>query len=333
MKSNLKKILTQSLKVLFAVGIIYWLIQSDKLDFTALKSTLTPLTIASGLGLILVNFIIISERWRLLLSTQKITAAAWPTFKLTLIGNFFNFAMPGGVGGDVVKAFYFAKENPNSRVVALTSVVIDRVLGLFAMILLAFMVMIADLEHILKTPTLFTLFIFISALALGFLIALFLVFSEFIYRKGWIHKVIDVLPLRTKLHKIYESLYLYGQNKKVLFWVLLLSLVAQFASVCFLALVGKAAQFDVRLITYLLVAPLGFMATAIPISPAGVGVGQAAFYFLFNLYLQKDTEIGPTVITAFQVATFFVSLLGAVFYLRRKDRVSSQEIESLEMNS
>lgn len=326
----MKNILLQCLKVLFAVGIIYWLVQSDKLNFSALRNLLQPSTLICAILLILINFLLASERWRILLSSQNIHPPIWATFKLSLIGNFFNFAMPGGVGGDVVKAFYFAKDNPGSRVVALTSVLMDRVLGLFAMILMAFFVMLVDLEHILKTPTLTTLFIFISALSFGFFTALSVIFSGYIYSRRWIHKVISLLPLRVKLLKVYESLHLYGKDKKRLVWVLLLSFVAQTSSVLFLALVGKAANFDVNLWTYLLVAPLGFMATAIPISPAGVGVGQAAFYFLFNLYLQRDSEIGPTVITAFQIATFTVSLLGAVFYLKRKDRVTTQELESIE---
>lgn len=325
--------MTPLIKALFALGIIYWLIKSDKLDFSSLKSLLNPVVFISCISLVAMNLFIVSERWRILLSSQNIKALSWPTFKLTLIGNFFNFAMPGGVGGDVVKAFYFAKDHPNSRVVALTSVLMDRVLGLFAMVLMAFMVMLVDIEHILKTPSLFTLFIFISSLALGFVLSLALIFSEFIYQKNWIRKIISPLPLKNKLLKVYDSLHLYGQSKKKLTWVLLLSLVAQSSSVVFLALVGKAAGFEVSIWTYFLVAPLGFMATAIPISPAGVGVGQAAFYFLFNLYLQKDSNIGPTVITAFQIMTFFVSTAGAVFYLRRKDRVTSQELESLEMNT
>ncbi|MNU01394.1 hypothetical protein D3C72_2447830 [compost metagenome] len=72
------------------------------------------------------------------------------------------------------------------------------------------------------------------------------------------------------------------------------------------------------------------MATAIPISPAGVGVGQAAFYFLFNVYTGTETELGPTVITAYQVGMFVLSLWGAFFYLRRKEKLpDNQETQSL----
>ena len=324
MGKHTKKLLIQSLKLLFSGAIIYWLIQSDKLNFTALKNLLSPGVASVALLLVFLNLFFASERWRFLIESQGIPSKAWNVYKLTLIGSFFNFAMPGGVGGDVVKAFYFSRENPESKVVAVTSVLMDRVLGLLGLVVMALAVMIYDLEHILATPILKTLFIFVSTLFVVFIIALSLVFSTGLHRKGHLSSFLSRLPLSTKLIKLYESMHLYGRNKSRLILVLGLSLSSQLCAIAFLYLAGAMAGYaDVPIKTYCLVAPLGFMATAIPISPAGVGVGQAAFYFLFNLYTGHPSELGPTTITAFQVGTFIVSLLGAFFYLRRKDRVQS----------
>ncbi|KHD87574.1 MAG: hypothetical protein OM95_13325 [Bdellovibrio sp. ArHS] len=328
MVKHTKKLLVQSLKIAFSAAIIFWLIQSGKLNFAALKNLLTPWAAATALLLVTLNIFFASERWRILIRSQGLPARSWPVFKLTLIGAFFNFAMPGGVGGDVIKAYYFTRENPGSKVVAVTSVLMDRVLGLFAMILLALLVMIYDLHHIVQTPALLTLFYFICALFAAFLIALSLIFSVKLYDSGAIKKGIHRLPLSEKFLKLYESMHLYGKDGKRFMAVIMMSLVSQACAIIFLYLAGQMAGFDdVAARTYFLVAPLGFMATAIPISPAGVGVGQAAFYFLFNLYVGRQIELGPTVITAYQVGTFVLSLGGAFFYLRRKDRVEAKEIE------
>jgi uncharacterized membrane protein YbhN (UPF0104 family) len=135
--------------------------------------------------------------------------------------------------------------------------------------------------------------------------------------------------LSDKILKAYESMHLYGKDLKRIAYVIILSLVGQACSVLFLVLVGNMAGFvEVSTKTYFLVAPIGFMATAIPISPAGVGVGQAAFYFLFNIYTGTTTELGPTCITAFQVGTFILSLTGAFYYLRRKDRAEASKISA-----
>jgi len=329
MVKQTKNFLVQSLKILFSAGIIFWLIQSGKLNFNALQNLLNPGAIAVGLSMVLINVFFTSERWRTLISSQNLKVSAASTFKLSLIGLFFNFAMPGGVGGDVIKAYYFTRENPGEKVIAVTSVLMDRVLGLFAMILLALVVMIYDIEHILKTPTLLTLMWFVAGLFITFVIALTLIFSTHLYTRGTLKQVIEKMPLTDKFLKLYESMHLYGKDGKRFILVIALSLISQISAIIFLIVAGHLAGFtDVPAKTYFLVAPLGFMATAVPISPAGVGVGQAAFYFLFNIYTGQVSDVGPTAITAFQVGTFMVSLLGAFFYLRRKDRVQPSAIES-----
>ena len=329
MVQKAKKLLAPSLKILLAVGIIYWLVQSGKLNFSALKSLLSPGIAAMSLGLVALNIFFASERWRSLVRSQGLKTSSWGSFKLSLMGMFFNFAMPGGVGGDVIKAYYFTRDNPGEKVIAVTSVLMDRVLGLFAMITLALIVMIYDIDHVLKVTTLTTLMYFIVGLFLAFSVALALIFSSKLYDNGTLKKAIESLPLAEKFLKLYESMHLYGKDGKRFVLVIGLSLISQICAILFLALVGAVSGFnEIPLKTYFLVAPLGFMATAIPISPAGVGVGQAAFYFLFNIYTGQVSEVGPTTITAFQVCTFIVSLSGAFFYLRRKDRVQTNAIES-----
>lgn len=330
MVKHSKRLLIQSLKVLFSTGIIYWLVQSGKLNFTALKNLLNPTTATLALLLVVLNIFLASERWRALICSQGLKARPLQVFKLTLIGSFFNFAMPGGVGGDVIKAFYFLRANPGSKVIAVTSVLIDRVLGLFAMILLALLVMLYDMQHIMATSSLTSLFWFILGLFTAFVIALSLIFSQKVYETHFLKNIINSMPLSEKFMKLYESLHLYGKNGRRFLAVILLSLLSQICSIVFLVLAGNAAGYtDISIMTYFMVAPLGYMATAIPISPAGVGVGQAAFYFLFNLYNGNTTEVGPTVITAFQVTTFLVSLSGAFFYLRIKDRVDTSSLEEM----
>lgn len=334
MIQHTKKILIQALKILFSAGIIYWLVSSGKLNFSALRAFLAPGPALLVLSLITLNLFLASERWRILLKSQipsqGLQTDSWPVFKLTLIGIFFNFAMPGGVGGDVIKGYYFSRQNPGSKVIAVTSVLMDRVLGLFAMILMALFVMLYDLKHISQIPNLLTLFWFILILVLGFSVALAMVFSQSLYEKNTLKKLIAKLPLSEKFLKLYESMHLYGQQKLRLLWVILLSLLTQTCAIMYLYLIGYTAGYtDIPLQTYFLAAPLGFMATAIPISPAGVGVGQAAFYFLFNIYTGKTTDLGPTTITAFQVGTFIVSIWGAFFYLRIKGPSEIKHIKAV----
>ncbi|RYZ71643.1 MAG: flippase-like domain-containing protein [Proteobacteria bacterium] len=329
MSKKVKNFIFQTLKIVFSVGIIVWLVQSGKLNFKALLNMLQPEYLFIGLFLIGTNMYLTSERWRMLLLTQSHKLSPFHTYKLTLIGIFFNFVVPGGVGGDIVKAFYFAKDHPESRMVAATSVLMDRVLGLYSMTLMAFVAMIFDWNHVQSVQTLQLLWTFILLLFVGFTIILGVIFSQKIYDRGTFNRLLNKLPLASKTVRVYESLHLYGRNLKYVIASILISLLAQTFSILFMILAGNASGLGhMSWSTYFLVAPLGFMATAIPISPAGVGVGQAAFYFLFNLYSGETSDLGPTAITALQVGTFLFGLLGAYFYMQRKEKIP----QSIEQN-
>lgn len=322
MRKRVKNILIQVLKVVFSLALIFWLVQSGKLNFKALLNLLQPQYLVLVIALMGTNLYLTSERWRMLLLTQSHKLSSWETFKLTLIGIFFNFAVPGGVGGDIIKAFYFVKDHPESKMVAATSVLMDRVLGLYSMILMALLAMIFDWQHVQQNNSLHLLWTLVLTLFIVFTVLLGLIFSQKIYDQGLIKKLLAKLPFHSKTGRIYESLHMYGRSIRYVIASVVISLLAQSFSILFMILAGTVSGLStISWSTYFLVAPLGFMATAIPISPAGVGVGQAAFYFLFNLYSGETSDLGPTTITAVQVVTFAFGLVGAFFYMQRKEKI------------
>lgn len=329
---SIRKTLSTLIKIVIAFGIIYWLVQQDKFNFADLKTFLVwdfILLAALGTG---INLFLVSERWRLLLTTQNAHPRSWELYKLTLIGIFFNFAMPGGVGGDVVKAFYFYKDHPQSKAIAISSVFVDRLLGLYTILFMALMAMIYDFNHVMNIEALKNLFYFFSLIFFAFNIGLYFLFSRNLHLNKIVLTVLSKLPMKEKFHKLYTSGQLYGSEKLLLAKVFFLSLFSQTSAISIMYLIGHYSTFagEVTIGTYFLVTPIGFMATAIPISPAGVGVGQAAFYFLFNLYLGKTSELGPLVITVYQLLSLFFGLIGAYFYLvksKKKDTLDAMEME------
>ena len=71
----------------------------------------------------------------------------------------------------------------------------------------------------------------------------------------------------------------------------------------------------------------GFLASAIPITPAGIGVGQAAFYFLFST-LNKDLgNAAVTAVSILQIFTLSYALIGGLlFALKPFQKKSPQNI-------
>lgn len=70
-----------------------------------------------------------SLRFVWMLRAQEIHIRYWESVKLTLAGNFLNFAAPGSTGGDLAKAYWIA-QHTDLKTEAVTTVLLDRIVGL-----------------------------------------------------------------------------------------------------------------------------------------------------------------------------------------------------------
>ena len=303
------------LKIAVAGGLIAYLIHVGALDFGALAALATPLAVAVVLGFTLVMIVVNNFRWLLLLRAQGFDATSRSTLALTFIGLFFNFAMPGGVGGDVVKGYYLLRDHPERKVAAALSVFMDRMSGFFVMLLTATLALCLNWDALSNSRELRAV-----GAAVGLLLAAFIAFyavalTPALSRAPWIQKIFDAIPGGRRVRQVYEGLLAYRRHLGVLFGSFALSGVSQLCMVAMHAYVGAALGLNVPLACYFFVVPVGTVVMTLPVSIAGIGVGQAASFFLYKLYLGSENQLGPTATTAIQVATFAWSLIGAYLYL------------------
>jgi hypothetical protein len=151
------------------------------------------------------------------------------------------------------------------------------------------------------------------------------VFSRKLSNFWWLEKVLNKLPHGHRLFRMLKAFSVYSEKKNVFYKTLLISFVAQCFSIFLFVFIGGSLGYSqISLATYFFVIPVGFMVMAIPISPAGIGIGQAAFYYLFNMTTGTTTSLGSTSITAFQCLQFLLGLLGAWYYITiHKDLVKA----------
>lgn len=326
MAKKAKNLLIQVLKVSFSFAIIYWLVSSGRLEFAALKSLLQPYYLIPLLTLEFFTFAFATERWRRFLHSQNIPLTFMETFKLNLIGNFFNYAMPGGVGGDLVKGYYITRKAPGAKLKAAITVFMDRLIGLFAMLVIALTMMAYRWDLVLEKTELQGILTILLAILAAFIVFWALVFSRRLHELNLLPRVLAKLPGGSRLTLLYESFVDYRHSKSVFISTFFLSLGSQLMSLCFFVVAGYGLGFsEVPLSVYFFVVPIGFMVQAIPISPAGVGVGQAAMLFLFNVALSTQSQVGSLTVTAFQIAGFLYGLIGAVFYLGISHKMKNPE--------
>lgn len=321
-----KDIAIKLLKFSVAFGLIGLMIHQELIDFSVLKKLASPPYLAIGLFFGLINLAIVNWRWAYLLRTREFDVNARKTMPLTLIGVFFNYAIPGAIGGDVVKAYYVARDNPGRKVDAVTSVIVDRILGLYGMVILALSAIILNYGFVFSHSTLSL--VGFSTAAVFVVMTLFLgaAFSRRLRRLLHMDKGLGILPGGAMLLRLYDAFQVYRENTKAVYVSLLASILSQMVAIGFMMFVGYAVgDSNLRPDTFFFAVPLGFIVSALPIAPAGIGVGQYAFLMLFRLYSGTDTNLGQTAITAFQVVLFIWGLAGAYFYMQKK-RPSLEEV-------
>ena len=113
---HLKKKLGLVAKLLLVVLLLGFLAKKGLLSLSELHKILDhPDLLALVLLGTAINTVVGISRWQLLLKAQGIALDWTKTARLNLIGGFFNLALPGAVSGDLVKAFYIAREHPGKR--------------------------------------------------------------------------------------------------------------------------------------------------------------------------------------------------------------------------
>ncbi len=326
LKSSFGGFITGLFKGLFALLLVFWLIWSGRMDLHSLRTLLRWDTIGFGLLLIGINLFVCSERWRLLLESQGLTTKKMTAFQYTLVGQFFNFSLPGGVGGDVIKGYYIVQKNPSAKTKAAVTVAMDRLIGLYSMIFMAIVAMLFHLDSVSSYVQLRFIFWGLSAIFFCFSALWIVLLSKNLSSHSLVLKIISFLPKSDIFSNLYESFSNYATSKKVFIQGFFISLGAQMVSIAFIIFVGWSLGFShVSVRDYFFAVPVGFMVMAIPISPAGVGVGQAAFFYLFELVNSGSGAVGSLGITAMQILTFLYSLAGAWFYITHKENQGPDE--------
>ena len=311
--------------VLIAIVVRMGLVKVDDV-FSSLKN---PVIVLSGLICLSLQAVVFALRWRTIVNTHLKQSQSHeykiPTaIKHNLIGQFFNFFIPSGVGGDLVKAYTVSKDESITKHNTFSLVTVDRVLGLFSMIL--FSTIFLFIEYLKGLPENLTYFLHISLglLSIACLGLITIYNSQNIILK--LKPVANQKIVKAFIHFLEHTqmnMRLCLQNN-VFFKIISISFLAQILSISFLYFVAQnQTRQDISLLQFIPLACFAFMSSAVPLTPAGIGVGQAAFYFIFSFI---NTPIALAVTTGISLMQFFqllISLPGGYFFLTNKQTLKN----------
>jgi uncharacterized protein (TIRG00374 family) len=276
-----------------------------------------PLLIAAGL-LFYLQIGLATWRWNLLLAAQGIIFPYRTAFSLSMIGALFNIVIPGSVGGDLMKAYHVSRRAEGKRGEAVVTIGVDRILGLLGLLLLAAGVALLNIRLVEKGG-LTTLWMITAVVSLGALAAIGLVMTPHKWTRSLVGKYPAKWPLSGLVNRTLGMLVTYQQHSGVFAAAIAVSMLCQgLACVAFYlcALTLGDPGLPMRLFFFLV--PMGLVTTAIPVSPAGLGVGQAAFFSLFRLVGHPNPVFGANACLVYQSVMLVVYLSGLYFYVMQR---------------
>lgn len=308
----MKKTLLAAVRVAIGASLIGYLVHSGAFQPAALLRLVTqwPITL---MALAVLTADVAMTAWRLCLLLRPVgfVLPLGASMRLGLIGMFFSLFLPGGGGGDLVRFYYALRGNEGRRLELGTILFLDRAIGLFALLVWPLLATPFFIGLVAGQPVLQSLLGAACLAALGLAAAAALAFRT---PNGRLAR----LPFGPYLERMLATVRLYGTRKGALAAAVTVSLAAHTLAIIVMLLVARAMHpeaFDWRMSLLL---PLGALANALPLTPGGLGVGEAAMNTLFAL---ADLAGGADILLGWRLLLVVIGLAGLAFYLQGSRRL------------
>jgi uncharacterized membrane protein YbhN (UPF0104 family) len=272
-----------------------------------------PLYIAGAFLMMLVGIVIRAYRWQILLDALGVRVPLGELTAIYFVGFLFNNILPSGVGGDAVRMYELSRHSERGAD-AVTSVFVDRFLGLLALLMLGALGLAFAWSMIPVEASLLVLVLFVGGVAGGWLL---------LNRPLW-DRLKKLFPFLAKLENVkmvgamLDSLHSYG-------WGAILrsfgvAVVFNVSLIAMTILIGEGLGAGARILHYVVFVPITSAVLVIPISFAGLGVREGAFVMLFTR-VGVDGEVALSMsLMVYVIGTILPGLIGGLLYLVRGAR-------------
>ena len=320
---NKRQIGTFLLKACIAAG-IFGLILS-RMDVSRVWDCLRTAQLRPILIAILLMFATVfmaGWRWRRLLEAYGVQIPLHALIFTSHIGQLFTLFLPGPIGDDLVRMLYISKLAKGRVGHALTSVLMDRISGLLAILILA-VVCIPNHWSILLAGTTQTRWLAMGMVSVAggvcFAGMTLSFFNTSQIQKGLLY-IFSFLPKTKHTRSVVTLAAAVSDNRKTLSIVMMAAVVTQLLVCGAFYYAGNAVGISLPFTVWLGFVPIILAANAVPITIAGIGVRD----YLVVLFLGVLGGIDQTQALAASLILFSVSLVfclsGGITYLLYKPK-------------
>ncbi len=324
--SPLRRVAGFALKLGISAGILYWLFQhTDLTDVVARARAANPVWLLIALALFGGMVLISAWRWRLLLEAIGTPA---PVSRLTnswLVALFFNNFLPSNIGGDVVRV---ADSVPltGSRTVAAAVVLVDRAIGLAALLVVAAAgAWIATAEGIAVPARDYVWLAAFGSVVAGL---------PTLYRPRLLARILAPIGalhpelVGTRVDRFLRAVEQMAEHPGRITQAILGALAVQTLLVVYHLAIAQAIGVSLSLTMGLVIVPVSLVLQMAPVSVNGFGVREAVFTFFFaRLGLPTDAAIALSLLSAALI--MFFSLSGGLVFLFRRSRGEQMDFDAL----
>ena len=281
-KKRIWNIVKLILKIAFSAFAIWYVF--SKLDLTSVGAAIfqaNPGWLVAALLVYVVSQLVSAFRLNTLFGAISLDIPHRSNLRLYWLGMFYNFFLPGGVGGDGYKVFFINKYFMTPVKSLLATIFADRLSGL-SVILVYLLALIYYIEY--SFPYQGFLFLLIPLVSAGF----------------------------------YLFLYIFGRRLTKVFWqVSLYSLVVQGLQMvaAIFILMSMNAITPEQIHDYLFLFLLSSIASAVPITLGGIGAREMTFA-IGSQYLGTNQEHAVALSLLFYLISLASSLPGILYTLK-----------------
>jgi len=298
----------------------------------ALWRTLTsvqPGWFALSLALMGLTLLLGVIRWRMVLRVQGLDLPLTRAMEISFVAHFFNSFLLGSTGGDLMKAYYAARETHHKKTEAATTVFVDRLVGLWAMLLFAGVMMVPNAHLFLAGDRVTKLAALVILGMLGACsIIMVLAFRGGVSRhwsgaRAWLRR----LPKGEHLERSLDSCRLFGRERFFLPRTLGLSMLLNLVCVVQWQVVGWGLGLAIPTRTMMVVVPVVICIAALPHTPSGLGVRENLFVHMLGDPALATRGLSLSLLA--YAGSLIWSLVGGVVYLvlKEKHHLASSELE------
>jgi uncharacterized membrane protein YbhN (UPF0104 family) len=301
-----RNLLILAAKIAVTGGLIYLVLRDvDPAGIGARLKDLSPAWLIAAAALIFAqNALIVTWRWERVVATIDTALPPWRLLRPVVVSLFFNQVLPSTIGGDGMRIWLLCKlDHPLGR--AFRSVLIDRLLGLFGLLLLGLLGAVYLIQSLKEPGPAWTL-LPVSLAGLTLIAAA----PVLVRLMGWL----PLPALRERLHSVAREVSALARNKRRLLELVGASVIGQLALSCAIILIMVSLGIPVDPLGALAVMPGVMVAASIPISIAGWGVREGTMVVGLGLLgvAQADAAL---VSIAFGLLLLSFGLAGGLLWL------------------